>query len=211
MFLIKAMVSLGGLFKNLPWKVITIVVAVVFTISGIMKMIENHTDNLLALQKAELTKQHDRIISDMIVKHTEEIRHAEYEREKLSRQIERDTRELDDKYNKRLKEVQDEKDAIITGLNNDNIRLSVDLRRQSSTTSDNEQDRSSTTTSQRNATSGNTDGQSTTERVELPREVSEFLIREAQRADEIAAQLGACQNTIKVYWNEIERYNKSLE
>lgn len=87
----------------------------------------------------------------------------------------------------KIKELQHEKDRIIDTLKRDNVRLSIAIKT--------------------NSTSGATQKDSTASvdhaetRAELSDEAFKFLAGEAERADKITVQLGACQRVVKLHGN----------
>jgi len=105
---------------------------------------------------------------------------------------------LTKQYQERINEQQEKYESAIDGLESDNFRLRVNIG---------EGDPIETGTAISTTPQSCDDGNRTTY---LPTETSRFLIREATAANGVVEKLTACQNTVKLYLELVDKYNRSI-
>ena len=145
------------------------------------------------------TSKHEKAVADA----NKRAQDMEIEFNKFKEQSERDIQQkLEILVNYYLDGVEDAKnktDDIVTDLRNDNLRLSVNLKRAQTTTGKCDV-RTDTPTS---------GGNNETERAELSAEDAEFFIRFSKEADDRVRQLTACQSLVTTY-SEQAAYFKEM-
>lgn len=109
---------------------------------------------------------------------------------------------LDETYQRGLQDGRKKPEAVIAEYAAANKRLSIDLKRAKTRPS-------CDSTNDSGASSAS--GSDATERAELSDSAAGFLISEADRADDVVAQLTACQGVAKNYYNELTNLSKKIK
>lgn len=109
--------------------------------------------------------------------------------------------EITNKYLDGVEDGKDQVSSIITDLNSDNVRLSVNLKRAEATASQCDVRANATTASSDNAP----------ERAELSDQDAQFFISLANEADDAVRQLSACQALVLTYSDQAKYFKDEIK